>query len=400
MSENSKGSKPPPNTCKDKRRCNEGTSQNVTFWFSSLGIHVTRGALVLVTTPDSHSPLACRCSEEVDLLRLVEQAVEGSAATHGLGEHKPYYSTRLVSVPLLSCTDRVEMVAHPGIKELVERDSSRLLGSIEEADVARGSREHRAGRPSERHCQLPVGTIRRIGGRRFHDVAVRYRTVFRGFRRTIKRPAMRFGRLNRRLGRSAKRAMKRWLRRTRRRPGRSVRRPLVFLFGRLNVMRRPFIRRLGRTVKRSGIVVRGFRLVMKWLVRLMRFRRCVRRLGEIMRLVRTHGRFLRRHMRRFVKPGRLMRRLRRPIRTMSRLMRRLKRPVKRHMRLMRRLSRPMRMHGRHMRRLRLTMRRFGRPMRCTRRLGFFRKARRFGEAGMFGGVEVRSMRIFGRLMVV
>jgi hypothetical protein len=306
---------------------------------------------------------------------------------------------------LVSRADRVKVVSILDIEEAVEWDGSRLLSWIKEADGSRGFRDVQTESPSERHCLLPVRACGGVGRRGFHGVA-RWRTVFRGFTRSIRRlgrvARRRFGRLKRRLGRSARSALRRWFRITRRRLGRSVRRPLRFLFGRLEAMRRPFRRRFGRTVRRIGINVRGFRLFGRFV---RRFRRCVRWVGRIMRrLVRNHGRFVRRPVRKFVAPGK---RLRRPIRTMRRLMKRLRRPMRKHRRLMRRHSRPMRMHGRHMRRLRLTMRRLGRPMRCTRRLGFRRRVRKllgarlfrlWGEARVFGRVGMRTMRIFERLM--
>ena len=207
----------------------------------------------------------------------------------------------------------------------------------------------------------------------------------------------------RRLGRSMRRAWIRRLMRTKRRCGRSSRRPISFLLGRVRAVSRPLRRKFGRTVKR---IVRGLKFLMKRLRKsVRRSRRRIRRIGRTTRrLVRSHGRFARRHIRRFVGPGRLGERLRRPVRRIRRLMRRLKVPMRRYRRLMRMLRMPMRRHGRHTRRHRLIMRRFERPMWRTRRHGRYGRARVFWllglhrKAGRPSRFAMMAVRIFVRLM--
>ena len=146
----------------------------------------------------------------MEMLPSVEQAVERTATTYRLGEHKPHHALRLIPNLSLFSTDGVEIVSILDIEETVEWDRSGSLDRIEEADGSRRFIDLYTTSPSERHCQLPVRTRRRVGRIGTHRVAVRSRIVFVGFRRPISRlgrvVSRTFGMLKSRLGRFVRKA--------------------------------------------------------------------------------------------------------------------------------------------------------------------------------------------------
>jgi hypothetical protein len=99
----------------------------------------------------------------VDPFLPVVQAIKRHTTTHRLGEHEPCHPTQLVPGFLISRAGRIVVIPSLGIAVTVQRDSPRVLSSIEETDDARYFMRFWERNPSKRHCLLPVGASSMFG---------------------------------------------------------------------------------------------------------------------------------------------------------------------------------------------------------------------------------------------